>query len=311
MFGRILTGLLMIGGAIMSTPAAALENTSQVNENKEKICSVQTQLQERKRGIPAHLLTAISLVESGRWTPSRKANSAWPWTVTSGGEGRFFDSKAEAMAEVEILMTEGVQNIDVGCMQINMRYHADAFETLSDAFDPAQNAAYAAKFLSKLKTPSNSWIDAAGTYHSSTLDKKTYYQGKVVKAWNTERGLTSVVAATLPPASKPVQMPIQQIDYARMNRLNSAFKKRQSADPVASNEINKTKALTARRQNEMREWQDARARGVNMTELLAMRRAQQKLRQRKRLASMGKSKFPERRQSQLQKWRQKGIWYGG
>ena len=311
MFRRFLTGFIIVGATVATLPAAALDSSSQAFENNQKLCAQQTRYQEQNHAIPQHLLTAISLVESGRWSKARGANVAWPWTVTSGGAGRFFDSKAEAMVEVELLMTEGVQNIDVGCMQINMYHHRNAFETLSDAFDPAQNTAYAAEFLSKLKTPSNSWFDAAGTYHSSTPDKKAYYQGKLMTYWNAERGLTDVASAAPPAIAKTVQTPSREIDYARMNRLNAAFKNRVAADPVASDEINKTKAQTARRQSEMRQWQDARARGASMAHLLAMRRAQQKLRQRKKLASMGKSKFPERRQEQLQKWRNKGIWYGG
>ena len=60
----------------------------------------------------------------------KRANIAWPWTVNANGAGKFFDTKAEAVAEVEFLMTEGVRNIDVGCMQINLKAHANAFATI-------------------------------------------------------------------------------------------------------------------------------------------------------------------------------------
>jgi len=311
MFGRILKGLLIIGGAGFAFPVHGLENLGQAVENNETICVEQTRAQERKRGIPKHLLTAISHVESGRWHPSHKANVAWPWTVTSGGAGRFFDSKEEAVAEVEFLMTDGVRNIDVGCMQINLHYHADAFDTLSDAFDPVQNTAYAASFLSKLKTPSNSWMDAAGTYHSSTPDKKAYYQSKVMSSWNTQRGLAQAATLTPDTLRTAAQNPRPEIDYARMSQLNAAFKQRVSTDPIARDKIGRAKNRDAIRQRELRDWQDARAAGKNITHLLTMRRAQQKQRQRKRLATMGVSKFPQKRQEQLQKWRDRGIWYGG
>jgi len=311
MFGRVLKGMLIIGGAGFALPAHGSENLGQTLEKTGKICIEQTRFQERNRGIPEHLLTAISHVESGRWSPSHKANVAWPWTVTSGGAGRFFDSKEEALAEVEFLMTEGIRNIDVGCMQINLHYHADAFDTLSDAFDPVQNTAYAASFLSKLKTSSNSWIDAAGTYHSSTPDKKAYYQSKLMSSWNTQRGLTQVATATADALRTTSQSPRPEIDYARMNRLNAAFKQRVSTDPIATDKIGRAKKRDAIRQRELRDWQDARASGKNITHLLAMRRAQQKQRQRRKLATMGVSKFPQKRQEQLQKWRDKGIWYGG
>jgi hypothetical protein len=311
MYGQLIRGLTALGAlaVVWLDPNTAL--SAQAIENKNEICLQQTRYQEQNHGIPQHLLTSISLVESGRWDKISKAKIAWPWTVTSGANGRFFDSKEEAMAEVEIMMTEGVRNIDVGCMQINLHYHADAFDTLSDAFDPKQNAAYAAKFLKKLKKPSNSWLDAAGTYHSSTPDKKAYYLGKVTAHWNAERGLKSVASAPAKPLTKVASASSRQIDYARMNSLNAAFKKRVNADPVAKSKSGRVKQLSAARQREMQDWQNARSTGQNMTHLLAMRRAQQSLRQRKKFAAMGKSKFPEMRRNQLKKWREKGIWYGG
>jgi len=311
MLGRFITGLLVITGTCIAMPAFVFGNPSQAIENNEKICAEKTYFQERKWAIPEHLLTAISQVESGRWSTSHKANVAWPWTVTSSGTGRFFDSKEEALAEVELLMTEGVRNIDVGCMQINLHYHADAFDTLADAFDPDKNTAYAAEFLSKLKTPSNSWIDAAGTYHSSTPDRKAYYQGKVMAAWNAARGQTKVASA--PPAAlkKTDQSPPLEIDYPLTNRLNAAFKKRMTTDPVATDKVSRAKNFEARRQREIRKMQTARRSGGNLAYLLAMRRAQQKSRQRKKFATTGASQFPKKRHDQLRKWRERGIWYGG
>ncbi|MDZ7712446.1 MAG: hypothetical protein U5L06_04740 [Rhodovibrio sp.] len=63
------------------------------------------------------------------------------------GRGRYLPSKAAAIAEVRDLQARGVSNIDVGCMQVNLHWHGDAFESLEQAFDPAYNVAYAAAFL--------------------------------------------------------------------------------------------------------------------------------------------------------------------
>ena len=80
----------------------------------EEICASLVRIQEQQDGIPLHLLGAISRAESGRWLNEKQANVAWPWTVTSGGTGKFFDTKLEAMAEVELLITDGLRNIEVG-----------------------------------------------------------------------------------------------------------------------------------------------------------------------------------------------------
>ena len=55
------------------------------------------------------------------------------------------------MRAVRKLQRRGVRNIDVGCMQVNLRYHPKAFKSLGQAFDPRANAAYAAGFLRKLR----------------------------------------------------------------------------------------------------------------------------------------------------------------
>ena len=109
--------------------------TTQAYENTWNICSKAVNAAERLNAIPLYLLRAISKAESGRWHKEKGVNIAWPWTVTSGAAGKFFDSKAEAVAEVEFLMTKGVRNIDVGCMQINLKAHANAFATIEDALE--------------------------------------------------------------------------------------------------------------------------------------------------------------------------------
>ena len=105
------------------------------------------------------MLTAISLVESGRRGDDGKVQS-WPWTINAGGKGMFFASKQEAIAETRKLMDEGQRSIDVGCMQINLRYHPNAFKNLEEAFDPAANVAYGAQFLKSLHTLQGSWPNA-------------------------------------------------------------------------------------------------------------------------------------------------------
>jgi hypothetical protein len=80
--------------------------------------------------LPKHLLTAIAQVESGRWHKASGEKLAWPWTVTAEGKGRHLPSKEAALAEIKSLQSRGVSSIDVGCMQINLRHHPEAFEDL-------------------------------------------------------------------------------------------------------------------------------------------------------------------------------------
>src|SRR5690606_15334160 len=83
------------------------------------LCAPAIARAEREAGLPAGILQAIALAESGRWDKARGEGYAWPWTVTSGAAGRYYASKAEALAEVRRLRAAGRTNIDVGCMQVN------------------------------------------------------------------------------------------------------------------------------------------------------------------------------------------------
>lgn len=150
-------------------------------------CAAAVAAAERHNGIPAKLLTAISYAESGRWDADGEATIAWPWTVTAEGKGHFLPSRAAAIARVRALHARGVRNIDVGCMQINLHYHPDAFDDLPSAFDPATNAAYAGRFLAALKRETGSWTAATARYHSATRKYAVPYRARVMKLWREAR----------------------------------------------------------------------------------------------------------------------------
>lgn len=168
-----------LGLLLAAPPVNAMESN--------KLCARAIMDAEKSYRLPAALLTAISQTESGRWDAEREAISAWPWTVTNGPDGRFFPTKAEAIDYVRTLQARGIRNIDVGCMQINLQYHPDAFEDLETAFDPAANATYAANFLSGLFKAHGSWGEAIRRYHSSNPKFNRPYHEKVARAWNAAR----------------------------------------------------------------------------------------------------------------------------
>jgi soluble lytic murein transglycosylase-like protein len=165
------------------SPAEAAEMPS----DDWKLCSTEISKIEAAEQIPSLLLHAISKIESGRTSPEGTARIAWPWTVMAEGKGRYLPTKAAAIAEVKKLRKAGVKSIDVGCMQVNLMYHADAFDSVEDAFDPAQNVAYAAQFLKALKDELHSWIKAVGSYHSRTPAYFSVYRSKVFAAWRQEQ----------------------------------------------------------------------------------------------------------------------------
>ena len=182
-FRGIVAALVLALAAALAGPAHA----AQKPRNTWELCAQRTAAAERAAGMPSHLLTAVSKVEAGRWHAETGEVIAWPWTVTSGGAGRFLPSKAAAIAEVERLRARGVTNIDVGCMQINLHYHPKAFDSLEQAFDPDRNVAYAIGFLRGLRDRWGSWIRAVGSYHSNTPALSGRYRAKVFKMVYAEK----------------------------------------------------------------------------------------------------------------------------
>lgn len=156
----------------------------------EELCVTAINRVEIDERIPRALMRAIAITESGRRIEERQADFAWPWTINANGEGRHFPTKAAAIAEVKRLKAAGVRSIDVGCMQVNLHYHPKAFDNLEDAFDPARNVAYGAKYLKELHQLRRSWADAVAYYHSANAEYNIPYREKVYKTWATERQRT-------------------------------------------------------------------------------------------------------------------------
>ena len=185
-----LTSLVLLGLAASPLRAEPILPSSSA---KGLLCRSAVEATERGSGIPPHLLAAISRVESGRRDPLTGDWHPWPWTVNAEGQGSFYDSKSEAIAAVRGMQAQGVRSIDVGCMQINLMHHPDAFPTLEAAFDPQANAAYAARFLKELFAQSGDWTKATATYHSATPELGADYQRKVLAVWPEESRIASSV----------------------------------------------------------------------------------------------------------------------
>jgi transglycosylase-like protein with SLT domain len=142
---------------------------------------------ERGHGIPPQLMAAIGRVESGRLDPGTGTWGAWPWTINAEGQGTYFETKAEAINAVLGLQAHGVRSIDVGCMQVNLMHHPQAFANLEQAFEPAINADYAARFLVDLHNQTGDWTRATANYHSANPWEGEPYAAKVASVWPEEQ----------------------------------------------------------------------------------------------------------------------------
>jgi hypothetical protein len=206
-----LTVAAMLAGEVQ---AAGVPKAGAVMGEAWSLCAREIARAEREMSIPRDLLAAISQIEAGRWNEQAKARLAWPWTVMAEGRGRYLATKAAAVAEVRQLLKRGVRNIDVGCLQVNLKHHPDAFGSLDAAFDPATNVSYGAGFLRSLQLKLQSWVRAVGNYHSATPSRHRSYRAKVFAVWREERGQAGVPAALAPPP------PLSDLDFGRVGPVS-------------------------------------------------------------------------------------------
>jgi hypothetical protein len=278
---------LLTGG---SGPASAALQTLQVVND---LCNQAAKKAETDAKIPRNLLTAISLAESGRWDDRQKASFAWPWTVTNGASATYYPTKEEAIAGVKALRQAGKTNIDVGCMQINLHYHPNAFDSIEDAFDPVTNVGYASRFLAGLQKETESWAEAAGRYHSSDPTRLGNYRDKVLGLWErvsgrkqTELGRIEVVKA--------------DTEDAELRRLQQAtiqmqFRARLAAERAAPKN---GRAMAQLEKFRADRW------GPNFRDQSAAVQKAETERKRAQDLSGKKQSFEEKRQAQLAIWRQ-------
>ncbi|WP_371135516.1 transglycosylase SLT domain-containing protein [Frigidibacter sp.] len=130
------------------------------------VCERAAEQAAQQMGVPISVLKAISLTETGR---NRGGEiRPWPWTVNMEGAGHWFETEDEARSFVYGHFKRGARSFDVGCFQINYKWHGENFSSIDQMFDPLANALYAAKFLRTLHAEKGDWTGAAGAYHSRT-----------------------------------------------------------------------------------------------------------------------------------------------
>jgi soluble lytic murein transglycosylase-like protein len=139
-------------------------------------CGAAIERAARLTGVPVPLLRAIGEVESGVQISEKRIS--WPWAVNDGRR-LLFRNRETAAAHVEALIAAGRPNVDIGCLQVNWRWHAEAFEAPAQLLDPATNALYAARYLAALRQELGSWAAAVSAYHSRQETRASVYRCRV------------------------------------------------------------------------------------------------------------------------------------
>jgi hypothetical protein len=142
---------------------------------------------EREFNLPAGLLAAVGVVESGRLSGGATMRRAWPWSINAEGWSTFAPSRSDAIKLVRAFQARGARYIDVGCFQVDLFYHPRAFATLAEAFDPEANAQAASRILLLARFGSAGWEQAIARYHSASIMRGAWYLQRVMAIWPTAR----------------------------------------------------------------------------------------------------------------------------
>ncbi len=195
--GRVVAALL-----VLLAPAAAAAQGG-VDAAGSPPCLAAAATAEAEWNLPTGVLAAIGRVESGRWDPGTRQVVPWPWTANVAGDGRYYASRGDAIADVARERMGGARSVDVGCFQVNLMHHPNAFASLDEAFDPLANARYAARFLTALRANAGAWDLAVGQYHSAVPEIGGPYRERVMSALDPQArpGTTGVQALRTVPAS--------------------------------------------------------------------------------------------------------------
>ena len=162
--------------------------------SNSKSCEIVIKNIENLTDIPENLLSSVGKAEAGRILENNK-HVIWPWTVNHAGKSLFFDTKKQMKKYVLKNVEKKDFNLDVGCMQINLKWHKNNFKKISDMLAIEPNVSYAASFLLQLKNKHGSWNKAIKHYHSSDPNKNKPYLIKVNKFWKNQKNMSKKLAA--------------------------------------------------------------------------------------------------------------------
>jgi len=161
---------------LSSLPSAAtLAKSDEAIIQESHSCLKIIQNVARQYQVPVSLLTAIAQVESGLY----HQRHPWPWTIHYKRQAYYFKTKEAAHNYLNRLYAIGIDRIDIGCMQINYRSHAQHFNHPTDLLCPKTCITYAAKLLKRHHQQTGSWQRAAALYHSRCPKFQKAYLQKI------------------------------------------------------------------------------------------------------------------------------------
>ena len=122
------------------------------------------QLAAERAGVPATVLFAVTLQESG--TVLHGQRIPWPWTLNIAGQGQRYPTRDAACQGIhKAARQHDLKRIDVGLGQTNLGHNGARYSSPCAALDPQQNLIVTATLLREHYDLTGDWVQAAGRYH--------------------------------------------------------------------------------------------------------------------------------------------------
>lgn len=172
----------VLAALAVAASAAALPGVAQAQSQQAIDCPGLIARTEAARNIPRGLLMAIAVTESAL---NGQPN---PFAMNIAGRAYHASGFQDMANVIAANWQRGVRSIDVGCMQVNLKYHGSKFARLTDLLDPATNVNYGASYLITLATDAGSWKDAVMSYHNKNNPTRRSWYG--CKVWNNYLRIT-------------------------------------------------------------------------------------------------------------------------
>lgn len=192
-----------------------------------------------KISVPEDVVMAVALTETGTKRSGRLA--PYPWAINVEGRGFLFPTKKKAIKAVRKYLKQGKKSIDIGCMQLNWRWHGQKFGySIEKAFDPTTNITVGAKYIREHYYKYKNWHKAAGRYHSGTSKHAKRYQRrylknlKIAKAQLGQKGtyVGKSYASTIPKPKPRKKKRYPTYKLAMLNKAPGSLLKYQDTDPI-------------------------------------------------------------------------------
>jgi len=165
---------MALGLATALTPLAATSAAAAPLNGTQEGCVAHAIDAEQKLNIPAGMLLAIALVESGT------DGSPNPYAISAGGRAIMARSTADAARHLRDRSGKPRENTYVGCMQLSLGVHKGQFQPLERIVEPRENVWYAGRLLLRLHGEEGSWKAALARYNGTSPRRAQAY---VCKVW--------------------------------------------------------------------------------------------------------------------------------